>query len=70
MVTKAGGADLPATGPGLGMAIRYAPPKCLQYSRFLYDQGMSTNKAPHCPHREWRQQSPASWGPYQGKGGL
>lgn len=73
MVTKAGGTDLPAKGPGLGTAVRYAPPapKSLQYSCFLYDQGMSTdNKAPPHPHREWRQQNPASWGPCQGKGGL
>lgn len=73
MVTKAGGADLPAKGPGLGTAVRYVPPP----KKNLYNTAISfmtkgcqqTTKPPH-PHREWRQQNPASWGPCQGKAGL
>lgn len=49
MVTKAGDADLPAKGPGLGMAIRYAPRNVYNTAASFMTKGCQQTKPPTAP---------------------
>lgn len=73
MVRKAGGADVPAKGPGLGTAVRYAPLPRNVYNTavsFMTKGRQQTTKPPNTHTQRMAPTEPCLLGSLPGKGGA